>query len=192
MIRFAAATDAHAIAAIYAPIVASTPISFEVDPPTPNVIVDRIHKISERWPWLVLETEAGVLGYAYASQHRERAAYRWSVDVSAYVASDVRRRGVGRKLYTSLLAILRLQGYANAFAGIALPNDASVGLHEVMGFTPVGIYRNVGYKLGQWHDVGWWQCALQRFSNDPPAPRPLEELMRTPELDYAVNVGEQS
>jgi L-amino acid N-acyltransferase YncA len=114
-----------------------------------------------------------VLGYAYASPHRERAAYRWSVDVAVYIAEQARRRGVGRQLYSTLFAMLVELGYYNAFAGVTLPNPASVGLHESMGFTPVGVYRNVGYKLGAWHDVGWWRRPLQPPAADPAEPRSL-------------------
>jgi L-amino acid N-acyltransferase YncA len=123
----------------------------------------------ERMPWLVCEHRGELLGYAYASPHRVRAAYQWSVDVSVYIHAQARRSGVGRGLYRSLFALLTLQGFYHAYAGITLPNPASVGLHESLGFQPVGVYRSVGYKLGAWHDVGWWQLALQERV---PAPEP--------------------
>jgi L-amino acid N-acyltransferase YncA len=117
----------------------------------------------------VLEEDGEVAGYAYASQHNSRAAYRWAVDVAVYVDPSRRRRGAGRRLYGALLEELRERGYRIACAGITLPNDASVGLHEALGFEPVGIYRRVGWKAGAWHDVGWWQLELTPAGVDPPA-----------------------
>jgi L-amino acid N-acyltransferase YncA len=171
-VRPAAPSDAEPIAAIYAPIVRDTAISFEVDPPSAEAMRRRIAEVTLRYPWLVCDRAGEVLGYAYAGQHRARAAYRWSVDVSVYVLDSSRRRGVGRALYGALFRILVLQGYFNAYAGITLPNAGSVGLHEAMGFTPVGVYGAVGFKLGAWHDVGWWQLELRRRS--APANPPLE------------------
>ncbi|MDR7555004.1 MAG: N-acetyltransferase family protein [Armatimonadota bacterium] len=175
-LRIATRDDAPAICAIYAPIVRETAISFEVDPPSVAEMAHRIRTTLQRYPWIVCAPQRGVLGYAYASPHRTRAAYQWSVDVSIYVAATVRRRGVGRALYAALLEILRLQGFYNAFAGIGLPNPASVGLHEAMGFVPVGVYRNVGFKLGRWHDVGWWQRPLREAGDAPTAPVPFAHL----------------
>ena len=170
-IRVARPDDAHAIAAIYAPIVANTTISFELEPPTVDEVRGRIVATLERLPWLVSEDDAGAVnGYAYASKHRERAAYQWSVDVSAYVREDARGTGVGKRLYGALCEELVQLGYFQAFAGIALPNAASIALHEAVGFRPLGVYRNVGFKLGAWHDVGWWQKAL-REPADPSALR---------------------
>jgi phosphinothricin acetyltransferase len=174
-IRVARPDDAQAIAAIYAPIVANTTISFELEPPSVDEMRARIVATLERLPWLVSEDDAGALdGYAYASKHRERAAYQWSVDVSAYVREDTRGKGVGKRLYNALCVELVQLGYFQAFAGIALPNAASVALHEAVGFRPLGVYRNVGFKLGAWHDVGWWQKALR----EPAAPSPLR-MFRT-------------
>jgi phosphinothricin acetyltransferase len=123
-----------------------------------------------------MEHEGRVAGYAYASRHRERRAYQWSVDVSCYVHRDFRRRGAGQRLYRRLLAILRRQGFFNAYAGIALPNEASVRLHERMGFRPIGVYANVGYKQGGWRDVGWWGLALAAPKPEPPEPIALRDL----------------
>jgi L-amino acid N-acyltransferase YncA len=168
-IRTARPDDAEAIHAIYAPIVTSTVISFELEVPTVDEMRQRIATTLERLPWLVSEDEHGELdGYVYASKHRERAAYQWSVDVTAYVREDRRGRGVGKRLYLTLFDELEKLGYHQAFAGIALPNTASIALHESVGFEHLGIYRNVGYKLGAWHDVGWWQRAL-RPSTPPTA-----------------------
>ncbi|MGH7445077.1 MAG: GNAT family N-acetyltransferase [Longimicrobiales bacterium] len=146
MIRLAGAADAAQIHAIYAPVVRDTVVSFELEPPGVDVIAARVRAtLDAGFPWLVAEGAGRILGYAYASRHRERAAYDWSTDVSVYVHEDARRRGVGRALYTSLFAVLTLQGYHNAYAGATLPNPASVALHEAVGFREIGIYWSVGY-----------------------------------------------
>jgi phosphinothricin acetyltransferase len=180
IIRLAEQSDAAQVQAIYAPFCTDTVVSFEETAPPVDQMWQRIASTLERWPWLVCTDGATVLGYAYAGNHRERAAYRWSVEVSAYVAEGQRRRGVGRALYTALFALLRLQGYVNAYAGITLPNLASVGLHEAVGFVPVGVYRAVGYKKGAWHDVGWWQLALRSHQASPPEPISLPEARWLP------------
>jgi phosphinothricin acetyltransferase len=131
-----------------------------------------------------------VVGYAYASKHHERAAYQWSLDVSAYIDDRYRRQGIGRALYTSLFALLRLQGYYAAHAGITLPNAGSVGLHEALGFRPVGVYRSVGYKLGAWHDVGWWQLTLRDRVGEPALPLSLADARRRPEWGASLAAGE--
>ena len=175
-IRIARPDDALAIAAIYAPYVTDTVISFETIPPDDAEMANRLARTLTRFPWLVAMCDGDVAGYAYAGQHRERAAYQWSADVSVYVYKDLHRRGIGRALYTPLFAILRALGYCNVYAGIALPNPASVALHEAMGMTPVGVYRHVGYKGGMWHDVGWWEGSLRQQSAEPPPPRPLLDV----------------
>jgi L-amino acid N-acyltransferase YncA len=162
LIRAAKPEDAAAITAIYAPIVQGSTISFELQPPTVDEMQARISKTLQRLPWLVSTNAQGELtGYVYASPHRERAAYQWAVDVSAYVHSSARGTGVGKRLYQALFTELAALGYCQAFAGIALPNVPSVALHESLGFEHLGTYRNVGYKLGAWHNVGWWQKELR-------------------------------
>jgi len=171
-IRTATPHDAEAIAAIYAPIVANTTISFELEPPSPDEMRSRIVSTLQRLPWLVSVDDNGdVDGYVYAGRHRERAAYQWSVDATAYVRADRRGQGVGRKLYERLFSELADLGYFQAFAGIALPNDASVALHEALGFERLGVYRKVGFKMGAWRDVGWWQKTLRDDAGTPEAPR---------------------
>ena len=152
--------DAAACAAIYAPFVRDTCISFELDPPGIEDMAGRIATYGASHAWLVAEVDGQVAGYAYGSPHRERAAYASSCDVAVYVDPAHSRRGIGRALYAALFPLLAQKGSHAAFAGIALPNEASIGLHEAMGFTPVGIYREVGWKLGGWRDVGWWQRLL--------------------------------
>ena len=176
VIRPAAEEDAEQILAIYGPIVTQTAISFEVVPPKVEEMRVRISSTLARLPWLVYSEAGGVLGYAYASQHRQRSAYQWSVDVSVYVKPEIQRRGVGRRLYGSLFEILRSQGYYSAYAGITLPNEGSIGLHTRMGFEPVGVYRGVGYNLGSWHDVSWWQLTLRVCDGVPSPPTPFALL----------------
>lgn len=175
-VRLASPSDGAAVAAIYGPIVEATAISFEAVPPDAAEMARRIAQTMESHPWLVCEVDGHVAGYAYASPHRARAAYRWSVDTSVYVAERWRRSGVGRDLYAFLFDLLAAQGLVNAYAGIALPNPASVRLHEAMGFTSIGVYEGVGYKLGRWHDVGWWQRALTPAPEAPDEPIPFAEL----------------
>jgi L-amino acid N-acyltransferase YncA len=159
-IRRVEAGDAAAIRDIYAPYVADKATSFEVTVPGVEEMQRRIQSYGDRYPWLVFERDGVVLGYAYASSHHERQAYQWSVNVSVYVHASAHRSGLGRALYTALFDLLRRQGFVNAYGGITLPNPASVGLHESMGFTPVGVYTGVGYKFGRWHDVTWLHLQL--------------------------------
>jgi phosphinothricin acetyltransferase len=173
----ATADDAAAVRAIYAPMIESTVISFELVVPSEEEMAARITERQPAHPWLVAEG-GGVLGYAYAGRFAGRPAYDWSVDTSIYLAEAARGRGVGRALYDALLAVLTAQGYRQAMAGVALPNPASVGLHEAAGFQLVGVYRSVGWKFGSWHDVGWWQRALAPADGEPPAPVPFDELAR--------------
>ncbi len=187
MIRLAAPTDAAAIAEIYRPAVVERATSFEVDPPDAGAMAVRIERCLERLPWLVAEEDGAVVGYAYASPHRARAAYQWSVDVSAYVSEAAHRRGVGRSLYEALFRILALQGFRNAYAGITMPNEPSDRFHRALGFSTVGLYRGVGYKLGRWHDVLWLERSLAPGDDTPPVPTiDLDLLTRSPLLDAAI------
>lgn len=159
-IRMASADDAGAVRDVYGPMIESSAISFELTVPSVDEMASRITERQPAYPWLVADTSDGVVGYAYAGRFSGRAAYDWSVETSVYLAERARGRGVGRALYEVLLALLAAQGYRQAMAGIALPNPASVALHERVGFAPVGVYRAVGWKLDTWHDVGWWQRPL--------------------------------
>jgi L-amino acid N-acyltransferase YncA len=177
-IRSARLEDAAAVAAIYRPYVLNTTISFEETPPTPAEMGERIAATRAIWPFLVFEADGEVLAYAYAGPHRARPAYRWSVDVTVYAASHAHRRGAGRALYTELLDQLTRQGFHAAFAGIALPNEQSVGLHQALGFRHLGTYSEVGFKFGRWHDVGWWRRSLNEGLpvGDPLPPSDCEEF----------------
>jgi L-amino acid N-acyltransferase YncA len=159
-IRDATPADAPALLEIYRPFVVDTAVSFEMDAPSVAELEERIKRALGKWAWLVAENERGPLGYAYATSHRSRGAYLWSVETSAYVHTDHRGKGLGKSLYRAL-PVLAAKGYCNAYAGIALPNDASVALHRSVGFAPVGVFHRAGWKFGRWHDVSWWQLSLR-------------------------------
>ena len=171
------ARDGAACAAIYAPAVADGATSFE-EPPAPDeaAMAARIAETSRTHPWLVLDDGGTVVAYAYAGLHRSRAAYRWAADVAIYVEASQRRRGAGRRLYLALFELMRRQGLRVACAGITLPNPASVGLHEALGFEPVGVYRRIGWKAGAWRDVGWWELLLAGDDAPPTEPGPPARL----------------
>jgi L-amino acid N-acyltransferase YncA len=183
-LRFATPADAAEVAAIYAPFCLETAVSFETTAPDEGQMRERISTLMQRYPWLVAVSETGdVLGYAYASKHRERAAYRWSVDFTAYLAPEAKRRGIGSALYRTLMKICQSLGYYRAFAGITLPNEASVRLHQKIGFRAIGVYRRVGFKLGRWHDVGWWSLDLLPEEDEPREPRSVAEIGASGELE---------
>ena len=159
-------SDAPALRAIYAPYVLDSAASFEETVPTEEEFAARVHKYLSAWAGVVAEVDGRVVGYAYGGPHRERAAYRWSVETSAYVHAGHHGRGIGRRLYEALLPELSARGYCNAYAGITLPNDASVALHEAVGFARIGVFPRVGHKFGRWHDVAWLHRVLRQA---PPA-----------------------
>jgi L-amino acid N-acyltransferase YncA len=169
-VRIATTADAESILRIYAPAVKHTAASFELEPPSVEEMRQRISTILQKYPWLVFDRDGDVLGYAYAGEYRKRVAYQWSAEVSAYVDERARRMGIGRTLYAELFAILKRLGYFNAYAVITLPNPSSVALHESVGFKYLGVFRNVGYKLGKWHDVGWWDLVIQPHDKSPRPP----------------------
>ncbi|MEX2283034.1 MAG: arsinothricin resistance N-acetyltransferase ArsN1 family B [Gemmatimonadota bacterium] len=171
LIRMAVADDARDVREIYAPFVTDSAVSFEQTPPTESEMAQRIRATLERTPWLVYEENSRVLGYAYAGKHRDRAAYQWSVEVSAYLRTEAHGKGIARALYDRLFRILVVQGFYSAFAGITLPNDASVAFHRAAGFQWIGTFHSIGYKFGQWHDTGWLERSLRSY--DPPAEPPI-------------------
>jgi L-amino acid N-acyltransferase YncA len=170
LLRSATPTDAVACAEIYAPYVTDSNISFELQPPTSEQFEHRIAQAQSLHEWIVAERNETVVGYAYAHPFNQRAAYDWSCESSIYVAGTAHREGIGQHLYEELLRRLTARGYRRAFAGIALPNEASVGLHVDLGFEEAGRYRRVGWKNGTWHDVAWMQRDLQHDESDPPTP----------------------
>jgi L-amino acid N-acyltransferase YncA len=189
-IRFATLADASAVLEIYGPFCENSPISFEIERPAVMEIERRIRTTIERFPWLICEDENGVLGYAYAGPHLERAAYRWSVNVAIYISGKCRGQGFGTALYTVLFELLRIQGYFKAYAGITLPNPASIRLHQRLGFEPVGVYRKVGFKAGAWHDVSWWGLNLQPADRPPEETVLIQDAIQRTDFRAAINLGE--
>ena len=170
MIRLAKPTDAAAILEIYAPYIRHTSITFETEVPAVADFANRISSYLEIWPWLVYEENGQIIGYAYASRYRERIAYQWGVECSVYIHKDHHRKGIASILYKKLFAILKMQGFTTVYTVINLPNDESVALHEKMGFEYFATYKNVGYKLGKWKNVGWWQLQLNDYLDAPVPP----------------------
>jgi phosphinothricin acetyltransferase len=187
--RLATDADCDAIAAIYAPYVFNTAISFENEPPDAEEMRRRVGETLKFLPWLVCSFDGRVVGYAYADRFRTRAAYQWSSSVSVYVDSELHRSGVGRGLYTSLFRILELQGFFNLFAGITLPNQPSVGLHRSFGFEQIAVERSVGYKLGRWHDVSMWQKLLRQHHYNPEPVKPLQTIAESQVWGPAISAG---
>ena len=183
--------DAEAIRAIYSPYCEHTPITFEEVTPSLEDMQGRIRKVLAQYPWLVCECDGVVAGYAYGSQHRERVAYRWTVEVGVYVAEGRQRSGIGGALYTALLHLLTQQGYHLACGGITLPNPASVGLHEALGFKPVGVYHEIGYKSGAWRDVGWWELVLSENHGQPAEPVSVQRIFGTEGWRRALAAGQK-
>lgn len=168
-IRPVTPSDARALLDIYLPYIEKSVITFETTDPGVAAFEQRITSYTEKYPWLVAQEDDVVIGYAYASKHREREAYQWCVESSVYVLPEYHGKGVAAALYRQLFEVLQEQGFINVFAGITLPNPKSYAFHRKMGFEPVGIYRNIGYKLGQWHDVAWFAKTL---GTHPAAPLP--------------------
>lgn len=174
--RLATPNDAHSMLAIYAPSIERSSVSFEVDLPSLEEFKKRVTDLTSKTPWLVCEVDNVVVGYAYASEHRARKAYQWTVEVSVYIAATYQGQGIGKRLYQELFPILCKQGYFTALAGITLPNESSIKLHESLGFKKIAVYENVGFKFGKWHDVGWWQLALRPYSASPEELIPFSKL----------------
>ncbi|MEP7230883.1 MAG: arsinothricin resistance N-acetyltransferase ArsN1 family B [Ginsengibacter sp.] len=178
-IRVALPTDAESILAIYAPYIINTSFTFETEVPSVEAFEQRINSYLANWPWLVCEVDGVFAGYAYATRHRERTAYQWSVESSVYIHDDFQKTGIATVLYKVLLEILKRQGLRNVYAGINLPNDRSVAFHEKCGFKWFANYENVGYKLGKWKTVGWWVKQLNDYTYEPLAPIKFADLHPT-------------
>ena len=188
-IRLAAESDAAAIREIYAPIVRDTHISFEQVAPSTDEIAARIGGTLAQYPWLACELGGKLAGYAYASPFRSRAAYQWTTETTVYVHPGFQRRGLARGLYASLLAILRAQRYVTAVGVIALPNPASIRMHEAAGFRKIGVFQHVGHKNGAWRDTGWWQLDLRDPPANPAPPTPLPQLPRDESFQSLLATG---
>ena len=182
-VRLARESDAGPVLKIYSPIVHNTAISFELVPPGLHEMRERMRNILASHVWLVAEEGPAIAGYAYSSRFRPREAYQWTAEVTVYVDPSQQRKGVARALYEKLFKVKRLQGFRNVIAVIALPNAASVGLHESLGFQAVGVFERAGYKFERWHDVGWWQLRLESSNPIPAALRPVGELLGTAEWE---------
>ena len=179
MIRLASSNDANNILNIYSPYILDTSFTFETEVPSAEAFAERIENYLHYWPWLVCEIDGKIAGYAYGSKYRERTGYQWCVECSVYVHDDFQRMGIAKALYTALFEILKRQGYRNVYAVINLPNDKSVKLHESCGFKWFATYENVGYKLGKWKDVGWWQLVINEYNHEPASPLKFSEIDKT-------------
>lgn len=171
-------SDADDLCRIYQPYVLNTAVTFIYHEPTPDTFTEKVRALTPQYPFLVYEEEGTVMGYAYASSLRPHEAYQWDVELSVYVDEKVHGRGIGRALYSSLLRILTLQGYRNAYAVLAMPNEKSLALHQSFGFESLGLFPNSGYKLGKWHDILWLCKPLGSFSDTPVPPVPFAEIAK--------------
>jgi L-amino acid N-acyltransferase YncA len=178
-IRLITESDANDVLDIYKPYVLNTIISFEYEVPTLDEYLQRIKTNTADYPWLVCLHDNKIIGYAYASKHRYRTAYQWSPESTVYLSPEVHRKGIARILYETLFSLLRLQGHFNVYAGVGLPNDKSVGFHKALGFEEIGIFKKVGYKLGNWHDTHWFQLALTEHTLNPPPPNKLDVVAKS-------------
>jgi L-amino acid N-acyltransferase YncA len=176
MIRLAESTDANGMLDIYAPYITDTSFTFESEVPSTHEFADRITNYLVHWPWLVAEIDGKIAGYAYGSKYRERIGYQWCVECSVYIHDDFQRKGLAKTLYTALFDLLKKQGYRNVYAVINLPNEKSVRMHEACGFKWFASYENVGYKLGKWKTVGWWQLVINEYTEEPMPPIKFSEL----------------
>jgi len=190
-IRLATEADSASILEIYAPFITDTVITFEYEVPTVADFGKRITNIQKKYPWLICEVNDSVVGYAYASEYMQRKAYDWSVDFTIYIKPQYHRKKIGKALYFALFELLILQGYYNAYAGITLPNIKSESLHHSFGFKPIGVYQNVGYKFGNWHDVKWFQLKIQNYSNSPLTPKIIDEINNTPDFNAIIQKAEK-
>lgn len=190
MIRIARASDTAEMLAIYAPFVENTAVTFDLKVPTLEEFTKMIQKVQEEAPCLVYELDGAVLGYAYADTHRSKEAYKWTREMSVYIREDARAKKYGMALYSSMIELLKCQNYRSVLAGITLPNIPSVNFHERLGFHPVGVYDNIGYKLGKSHRVGWWQLMLSDYQEPAREIISLDQVLATEEGQKALKKGE--
>jgi len=190
-IRLITEADAVEVLEIYKPFVLDTIISFEYEVPAVDEFLRRIKSVSSEFPWLLCLLGDKIVGYAYASKHRDRMAYQWSVDSAVYLSPAFQGKGIARILYESLFSILRMQGYYNVYAGISLPNERSVGFHKAMGFEEIGIYKKTGYKLGNWHNTAWFQLHLTDHRDNPSIPGKISELTGTSSFEIIIKTANE-
>lgn len=169
-IRFATIDDAEAILSVYAPYVLKTANTFEYVVPTVEEFTKRIKKISAHYPYLVCECFGEIVGYAYGSQHRERMGYSWCAESTIYLDEAYHRRGIARALYRVVFALMKEQGYHSVYVSILCANMPSIEFHKSMGFEEIGVFKNIGYKLGEWHSNNWMQLFLNEHGDEPGMP----------------------
>lgn len=188
-IRLIDEADASVVLDIYKYYVENTSISFEYEVPTLEEYTQRIKTNTQKYPWLVCLSNNTIIGFAYGSTHRYRTAYQWSPESTIYVAPNCHAKGIGRTLYDTLFSLLKLQGYYNVFAGVALPNEKSIGFHRAMGFEEIGIFKNVGYKHGNWHHTHWFQLTLNEHKSNPAPPIEMNDIMSTEEFTTIIRIA---
>ena len=187
IIRLATEDDCVSLLEVYEEFISNTAVTFEVEVPSVSEFGKRITKVLEKHPWLVCEINREIVGYAYASKHRERAAYQWSVDVTVYINPKYHRMHIATALYTTLIGLLKEQGYYSAYAGVALPNIKSEGFHEYFGFKSVEVFHNVGYKFDEWRDVKWFELTILEHTKNPTVPKTINEIKDTQEFKDIIN-----
>lgn len=177
LIRFATPEDAEAILSIYSDYIINTAVTFEIEVPTLAAFRDRMARITESFPWLVCEIDGVIAGYAYASKHGERAAYRWSADLSVYIHERFHRNHIASELYTKVIELLQKQGYFTVYAGVSTPNPKSEAFHNAYGFRCLGEFKNVGYKLGEWRGVAWYELPIAEYHTEPSEPKAIRDII---------------
>lgn len=183
-IRIATPSDAESILAIYEPYIVTTSFTFETTLPSVEDFSERMRNCLYKYPWIVCEIDETLAGYAYASVHRDREAYQWTCECSVYLDENFQGKGIGREVYTAVLKILKAQGIVNVYAGITLPNNGSVKLHEKCGFEHFALYDNIGYKFGRWHKVGWWKLCINEYETEPLPPLKFSEMQTEASENY--------
>jgi len=187
IIRLATEKDAAATLAVYAPYIRETAVTFDYEVPSQAEFATKIRHIIADFPWLVCEINNEIVGYVYASKHREKAAYQWSAESTVYLSGNYHRKGIAKILYETLFALLKLQGYVNVYAGVTLPNEKSEGFHLAQGFEVIGDFRKIGYKLGKWRDVRWYQLHLNVHIDNPPPPKKIGEVVHSVDFQVIMN-----
>ncbi|MBC7778330.1 MAG: N-acetyltransferase [Phycisphaerae bacterium] len=188
-IRLGRKEDAKGVLAIYKHYVIHTAITFEYEVPSIEEMENRIINILKKYPYLVCEDDDKIVGYAYASDFRHRAAYQWSPESAIYLSNAIQGKGIGKILYQTLFDVLRFQGFYNVFAGVALPNEASIKLHLKLAFEEIGDYKNIGYKHGKWHTTKWFQLALKDYGVDPETPELIEDVKDSKAFYEILNIA---
>jgi phosphinothricin acetyltransferase len=185
-IRLITPDDAEAALNVYAPYVLHTSATFEYEIPAAEDFRKKIEKITAQYPWLACECDGEIAGYAYGSMHRDRTAYQWSPEATVYLNEKFHRKGIARVLYSALFEMLKMQGYYTAFAGVLSTNEKSVEFHRAMGFEDIGLFKNIGYKLGEWHTNLWMQYEIQKPILNPPVPKAIGEIIGTEEFEKII------